>query len=59
MASLPGAPGPDGQPQPVDLDGVMSRIAALAPLHHTPPPPRPMRIVRDAAGRVSHLEPMS
>jgi len=59
MASLPAAPGPDGQPQPVDLDGLMNRLAALAPLHHAPPPPRPMRIVRDAAGRVSHLEPMS
>jgi len=59
MASLPGAPGPDGKPQPVDLDGLMGRLAALPPLHHTPPPPRPMRIVRDAAGRVSHLEPMS
>jgi hypothetical protein len=58
VAALPAAPGPDGTPQPVDLDGLMNRVAALAPLHHTPPPPRPMRIVRDAAGRVSHLEPM-
>jgi hypothetical protein len=58
VAALPAAPGPDGTPQPVDLDGLMNRIAALAPLHHPPLPPRPMRIVRDAAGRVSHLEPM-
>ncbi len=57
-----GGLGPDGQPQPappLDLDGL---IARLAPIIHPPAPPattpRPMRVVRDAAGRVSHLEPI-
>jgi hypothetical protein len=61
-----GAIGPDGQPLPappsslpLDLDAL---IARLAPIIHPPAqaaaPPRPMRVVRDAAGRVSHLEPI-
>jgi hypothetical protein len=55
-ASLAGAPGPDGKPQPVDLDGLIGKLATLNP----PPPPHPkgMRIVRDAAGRVSHAVPI-
>ena len=48
-------PPQDGSP----LDGL---IARLAPIIHPPAPApaarRPMRVVRDAAGRVSHLEPI-
>jgi hypothetical protein len=58
-AAVAGGPGPDGQPQPVDLDGLIAKLAALnPPAPATPATPRPMRIVRDAAGRVSHLEPI-
>ena len=64
-ADTTGGAGPDGQPlppqqpQPLDLDNL---IARLAPVLHPPAlpaaAPRPMRVVRDAAGRVSHLEPI-
>ncbi|HEY1544778.1 MAG TPA: hypothetical protein VGG01_20460 [Xanthobacteraceae bacterium] len=65
--AIGGGIGPDGQPlpqqppqwPPLDLDAL---IARLAPIIHPPAPPaaapRPMRVVRDAAGRVSHLEPI-
>jgi hypothetical protein len=55
--SLPGPPGPDGKPQPVDLDGLIGKLATLNP-PPAPPPPKGMRIVRDAAGRVSHAVPI-
>jgi hypothetical protein len=59
-ASLAGSPGADGKPQPVDLDGLIGKLATLN--HPLPPPPAPphkgMRIVRDAAGRVSHAVPI-
>jgi hypothetical protein len=57
-----GGVGPDGQPQPappLDLDCLIARLAPI--IHPAAPPaaaPRPMRVVRDAAGRVSHLEPI-
>jgi hypothetical protein len=57
IAAKSGEPGPDGQPRPpVDVNGILGAIAQM----HQPAPagPRPMRVVRDAAGRVSHLEPM-
>ena len=55
-ATLGGQPGPDGQPQPVDLDGLIGKLAMLNP--PAPPQPKGMRIVRDAAGRVSHAVPI-
>jgi hypothetical protein len=58
-ASLAGGPGPDGKPQPVDLDGLIGKLAALnLPLPPPPAPAKGMRIVRDAAGRVSHAVPI-
>jgi hypothetical protein len=58
IATKSGELGPDGQPRPpVDVNGILGAIAQM----HQPAPqstPRPMRVVRDAAGRVSHLEPM-
>jgi hypothetical protein len=58
-AALAGQPGPDGQPQPVDLDGLLGKLAALDhPLPPPAPPSKGMRIVRDAAGRVSHAVPI-
>jgi len=51
---LAGKSGPDGQPHPVDA--LLSKLAALHP--PAPPPSRGMRVVRDAQGRVSHLEPL-
>jgi hypothetical protein len=55
-ASLPGQPGPDGKPPPVDLDGLIGKLATLNP--PPAPPPKGMRIVRDEAGRVSHAVPI-
>jgi hypothetical protein len=54
-ASLAGGPGPDGQPAPVDLDGLIGKLATLNP---PAPPHKGLRIVRDAAGRVSHAVPI-
>jgi hypothetical protein len=57
--SLPGAPGPDGTPQPVDLDGLIGKLATLhVPFAPPAPPHKGLRIVRDAAGRVSHAVPI-
>lgn len=51
-----GQTGPDGQQKPVDLDGMISR---LAPMLHPPAPlARGHRVVRDALGRISHTEPI-
>ena len=55
-ATLAGQPGPAGQPAPVDLDGLIGKLATLNP--PAPPQPKGMRIVRDAAGRVSHAVPI-
>jgi hypothetical protein len=57
-ASLAGAPGPDGKSQPVDLDGLIGKLATLNPPPAPAPHPKGMRIVRDAAGRVSHAVPI-
>jgi hypothetical protein len=53
---LAGKPGPDGQACPIDIDALLAKLAALHPT--APPPGRGMRVVRDAQGRVSHLEPL-
>jgi hypothetical protein len=53
---LAGRPGPDGQPRAADLDALIAKLAAIQP--SGPAPSRGMRVVRDAAGRVSHLEPL-
>jgi hypothetical protein len=54
--ALAGKPGADGQMPPIDVDALLARLAAL----HPPPAAagRGMRVVRDAQGRVSHLEPL-
>jgi hypothetical protein len=58
IAGKSGEIGPDGAPRPpVDVNGILGAIAQMHP-PAAPAGPRPMRVVRDAAGRVSHLEPM-
>jgi hypothetical protein len=55
---LAAQPGPDGQPRAVDLEKILGALAqASAQIHAPPPAPKGMRVVRDAAGRVSHVEP--
>jgi hypothetical protein len=56
IAAKSGGVGPDGQAQPVDLDGLIGKLATLNP--PAAPQPKGMRIVRDAAGRVSHAVPI-
>ncbi len=55
---LAGKPGPDGQPRAVDVDALLAKLASLQPPAAAPASPCGMRVVRDAQGRVSHLEPL-
>ncbi len=56
--ALAGKPGPDGQAPPIDIDALLAKLAALHPPAAAATPGRGMRVVRDAQGRVSHLEPL-
>ncbi len=57
-AELAAQPGPDGQPRALDLEKILGALAQASAQAHAPPHPKGMRVVRDAAGRVSHVEPM-
>jgi len=57
-AELAAQPGPDGQPRALDLEKILGALAQASAQVHAPPHPKGMRVVRDAAGRVSHVEPM-
>jgi len=58
-AELAAQPGPDGQPRAVDLEKILGALAqAGAQMHAPAPQPKGMRVVRDSAGRVSHVEPI-
>jgi hypothetical protein len=58
-AELAAQPGPDGQPRAADLEKILGALAqASAQVHAPQPHPKGMRVVRDAAGRVSHVEPI-
>jgi hypothetical protein len=58
-AELAAQPGPDGQPRAADLEKILGALAqASAQIHAPSPAPKGMRVVRDAAGRVSHVEPI-
>jgi hypothetical protein len=58
-AELAAQPGPDGQPRAAELERILGALAQASAQVHVPPPhPKGMRVVRDAAGRVSHVEPI-
>jgi len=57
-AELAAQPGPDGQPRALDLEKILGALAQASAQVHAPPHPKGMRVVRDAAGRVSHVEPI-
>ena len=57
-AELAAQPGPDGQPRALELEKILGALAQASAQAHAPPHPKGMRVVRDAAGRVSHVEPM-
>jgi hypothetical protein len=57
-AELAAQPGPGGQPRALELEKILGALAQASAQVHASPHPKGMRIVRDAAGRVSHVEPM-
>jgi hypothetical protein len=55
VVDIAGKPRGDGQP-PADIHAILDRLTAV--LHAPAPVARGHRVVRDAAGRISHTEPI-